>query len=408
MQIFDELEKRGFVAQTTNEEEIKDLLNNRKCVFYIGFDATADSLHVGHLLQLIAMKHLQNAGHVPIALLGTGTTLVGDPSGRTDMRQMLETKTIEENAIKFKEQMSRFVDFSNDRAIIVKNGDWLLNLNYIDFLRNVGRYFSVNKMLTAECFKTRLEKGLSFLEFNYMLMQSYDFLVLYKEYNCLLQLGGNDQWSNIINGMELIQRVIKKKAYGMTFNLLTTKEGKKMGKTQKGALWLDENKCSPFEFFQYWRNINDSDVLNCLKLLTFLPLEQIDELALLKGEEINKAKEILAYEVTKIVHGEEKATKAKKTSQNLFNENSFEKNMPTTVLLNENFKEDKIGLLNLLVICKLCESNSSARVLVEQGGISLNGKTVNSSKLMLKKEEFINGVTIKKGKKTFHFVKLKN
>ena len=304
--------------------------------------------------------------------------------------------------------MSRFVDFSNDRAIIVKNGDWLLNLNYIDFLRNVGRYFSVNKMLTAECFKTRLEKGLSFLEFNYMLMQSYDFLVLYKEYNCLLQLGGNDQWSNIINGMELIQRVIKKKAYGMTFNLLTTKEGKKMGKTQKGALWLDENKCSPFEFFQYWRNINDSDVLNCLKLLTFLPLEQIDELALLKGEEINKAKEILAYEVTKIVHGEEKATKAKKTSQNLFNENSFEKNMPTTVLLNENFKEDKIGLLNLLVICKLCESNSSARVLVEQGGISLNGKTVNSSKLMLKKEEFINGVTIKKGKKTFHFVKLKN
>ena len=321
---------------------------------------------------------------------------------------MLETKTIEENAIKFKEQMSRFVDFSNDRAIIVKNGDWLLNLNYIDFLRNVGRYFSVNKMLTAECFKTRLEKGLSFLEFNYMLMQSYDFLVLYKEYNCLLQLGGNDQWSNIINGMELIQRVIKKKAYGMTFNLLTTKEGKKMGKTQKGALWLDENKCSPFEFFQYWRNINDSDVLNCLKLLTFLPLEQIDELALLKGEEINKAKEILAYEVTKIVHGEEKATKAKKTSQNLFNENSFEKNMPTTVLLNENFKEDKIGLLNLLVICKLCESNSSARVLVEQGGISLNGKTVNSSKLMLKKEEFINGVTIKKGKKTFHFVKLKN
>ena len=408
MQIFDELEKRGFVAQTTNEEEIKDLLNNRKCVFYIGFDATADSLHVGHLLQLIAMKHLQNAGHTPIALLGTGTTLVGDPSGRTDMRQMLETKTIEENAIKFKEQMSRFVDFSNDRAIIVKNGDWLLNLNYIDFLRNVGRYFSVNKMLTAECFKTRLEKGLSFLEFNYMLMQSYDFLVLYKEYNCLLQLGGNDQWSNIINGMELIQRVIKKKAYGMTFNLLTTKEGKKMGKTQKGALWLDENKCSPFEFFQYWRNINDSDVLNCLKLLTFLPLEQIDELALLKGEEINKAKEILAYEVTKIVHGEEKATKAKKTSQNLFNENSFEKNMPTTVLLNENFKEDKIGLLNLLVICKLCESNSSARVLVEQGGISLNGKTVNSSKLMLKKEEFINGVTIKKGKKTFHFVKLKN
>lgn len=408
MKIFEELKKRGFVAQTTNEEEIENLLNNKKCKFYTGFDATADSLHVGHLLQLIAMKHLQNAGHTPIALLGTGTTLIGDPSGRTDMRQMLETNTIEENALKFKEQMSRFVDFSNEKAIIVKNGDWLLELNYIDFLRNVGRYFSVNKMLTAECFKSRLEKGLSFLEFNYMLMQSYDFLFLYKKYDCVLQLGGNDQWSNIINGMELIHRVIQKQAYGMTFNLLTTKEGKKMGKTQKGALWLDEKKCPPFEFYQYWRNVNDDDVINCLKLLTFLPLEQIEELSLLKGEEINKAKEVLAFEVTKIVHGEEKANQAKKTAQNLFQTNSFEKNMPTTTLSDENFNDNTIGLLNLLVTCKLCDSNSKARVLVEQGGISLNDEIVKSSNLTLKKEEFIKGITIKKGKKTFHFVKLKN
>ncbi len=407
MKIFDELEQRGFIAQTTNKEEIKNLLNNEKCVFYIGFDATANSLHVGHFLQLIAMKHLQRAGHVPIALLGTGTTLIGDPTGRTDMRQMLEKETINENAMKFKDQMSKFIDFSNDKATIVQNGDWLLNLNYIEFLREVGRFFSVNRMLTAECVKSRLEHGLSFLEFNYMLMQSYDFLKLFETKNCVLQLGGDDQWSNILSGIELIHKVKKKQAYGMTFTLLTTKEGKKMGKTQKGALWLDKEKCSPFEFFQYWRNVDDDDVLKCLKLLTFLPLNEIDTLSNLKGEEINKAKEMLAFEVTKIVHGEEEAKKAKETSKSLFENNMSEENMPTTYLNDENFVENKIGILNLLVACNLCTSNSQARTLISQGGISINNEKITEINAKIEKKEFQQGLTIKKGKKIFHLAKLK-
>ena len=406
MKIFDELKQRGFIAQTTNEEEIRDLLNNRKCKFYIGFDATADSLHVGHFLQLVAMKHLQRAGHVPIALLGTGTTLVGDPTGRTDMRQMLEEDTINENAMRFKDQMSKFIDFSDGKAILVKNGDWLLNLNYITFLREVGRYFSVNRMLTAECVKSRLEHGLSFLEFNYMLMQSYDFLKLYEDLDCVMQLGGDDQWSNILGGIDLIHRVKQEQAYGMTFTLLTTKEGKKMGKTQKGALWLDPNKCTPFEFFQYWRNVDDEDVLKCLKLLTFLPLEEIDKFSNLKGKEINVAKETLAFEVTKIVHGEEEAKKALSTSKSLFIDNVMEKNMPTTVLSEGDFIDGKIGILNLLVLCKLCESNSQARTLVLQGGISVDEKKVESVSEYVEKERFKEGVTIKKGKKIFHFAKL--
>ncbi len=407
MKIFDELKERGFIAQTTNEEEIKDLLNNKTCKFYIGFDATADSLHVGHFLQLIAMKHLQRAGHIPIALLGTGTTLIGDPTGRTDMRQMLDSHTIDENALRFKEQMSKFIDFSNNRAILVKNGDWLLNLNYITFLREVGRFFSVNKMLTAECVKSRLEHGLSFLEFNYMLMQSYDFLKLYKDFDCVLQLGGDDQWSNILGGIDLIHRVLKKQAYGMTFTLLTTKEGKKMGKTQKGALWLDPLKCPPFEFFQYWRNVDDADVLKCLKLLTFLPLDEIENLSHLKGEDLNKAKKILAFEVTKIVHGEDEAQKAVKTSEDLFENKNTEQNMPTTLILNENFEEDKIGILNLLVICKLCESNSQARVLINQGGIKINDEKITAINTVIEKEKFQKGVKIQKGKKIFHMAKLK-
>lgn len=407
MKIFDELKQRGFIAQTTNEKEIEDLLNNKKCKFYIGFDATADSLHVGHFLQLITMKRLQNAGHIPIALLGTGTTLVGDPTGRTDMRQMLESDVINENAMRFKNQMSKFIDFNDDKAILVKNGDWLLNLNYIAFLREVGRYFSVNKMLTAECVKSRLENGLSFLEFNYMLMQSYDFLKLYEDHDCVLQLGGDDQWSNILGGIELIHKVKQKQAYGMTITLLTTKEGKKMGKTQKGALWLDKNKCSPFEFFQYWRNVDDADVIKCLKLLTFLPLEEIDELENLKGGEINKAKEILAFEVTKIVHGEEEAEKAAKTSQSLFLNNESETNMPTTYLLDENFQNEEIGILNLLVLCKLCGSNSQARTLINQGGILVNDVKITSSEEKIEKSKFKEGVKIKKGKKIFHLAKLK-
>ncbi len=353
------------------------------------------------------MKHLQRAGHIPIALLGTGTTLIGDPTGRTDMRQMLDSHTIDENALRFKEQMSKFIDFSNNRAILVKNGDWLLNLNYITFLREVGRFFSVNKMLTAECVKSRLEHGLSFLEFNYMLMQSYDFLKLYKDFDCVLQLGGDDQWSNILGGIDLIHRVLKKQAYGMTFTLLTTKEGKKMGKTQKGALWLDPLKCPPFEFFQYWRNVDDADVLKCLKLLTFLPLDEIENLSHLKGEDLNKAKKILAFEVTKIVHGEDEAQKAVKTSEDLFENKNTEQNMPTTLILNENFEEDKIGILNLLVICKLCESNSQARVLINQGGIKINDEKITAINTVIEKEKFQKGVKIQKGKKIFHMAKLK-
>lgn len=406
MTVFEELKRRGLVAQMTNEEKIKQILENEKCRFYIGFDATADSLHVGHFLQLIVMKRLQQAGHIPIALLGTGTTMVGDPTGRTDMRQMIDKDEIKRNAQRFKEQMSRFVDFSDGRAIFVENGDWLLNLNYIEFLRKVGKYFSVNKMLTAECIKSRMEHGLSFLEFNYMIMQSYDFLRLYQDLNCKIEIGGDDQWSNILGGIDLVRRVERQEVYGLTFTLLTTKEGKKMGKTQKGALWLDENKCSPYEFFQYWRNVDDAEVIKCLKMLTFIPIEEIESMERWEGSKLNQAKEILAFELTKMVHGELAANDALKTSKSLFSSGTDDENMPTTFLLQDDFDNGQIGVLKLLVLCGLCKSNGEARRLVEQGGVMINGERVVHSKLLLKKSDFECGLTIKKGKKVFHRVKL--
>ena len=406
MTVFEELKRRGLIAQMTNEEKIKQILENEKCRFYIGFDATADSLHVGHFLQLIVMKRLQQAGHIPIALLGTGTAMVGDPTGRTDMRQMIDKDEIKRNAQRFKEQMSRFVDFSDGRAIFVENGDWLLNLNYIEFLRKVGKYFSVNKMLTAECIKSRMEHGLSFLEFNYMIMQSYDFLRLYQDLNCKIEVGGDDQWSNILGGIDLVRRVERQEVYGLTFTLLTTKEGKKMGKTQKGALWLDEKKCSPYEFFQYWRNVDDAEVIKCLKMLTFIPIEEIESMEKWEGSKINQAKEILAFELTKMVHGELAAKDALKTSKSLFSSGTDDENMPTTVLLEDDFDDGQIGVLKLLVLCKLCKSNGEARRLVDQGGIMINGEKIVDSKLLLRESEFQGGLTIKKGKKVFHRVKL--
>ena len=406
MTVFEELKRRGLIAQMTNEEKIKDILENEKCRFYIGFDATADSLHVGHFLQLTVMRRLQQAGHVPIALLGTGTTMVGDPTGRTDLRQMLDKNEIKANAQRFKDQMSRFVDFSDGKAIFVENGDWLLNLNYIEFLRDVGKYFSVNKMLTAECIKSRMEHGLSFLEFNYMIMQSYDFLRLYQDFGCKIQIGGDDQWSNILGGIDLVRRVERQEVYGLTFALLTTKDGKKMGKTQKGALWLDQKKCSPYEFFQYWRNIDDAEVIKCLKMLTFIPIEEIESMQGWEGSQLNKAKEILAFEVTKMVHGEFAANDALKTSQSLFSSGIDDDNMPTTVLSDDDFEGQSIGVLKLLVVCNLCKSNAEARRLVEQGGVAINGKKVADSKAFLNKSEFDDGLTIKKGKKVFHRVKL--
>lgn len=406
MTVFEELKRRGLIAQMTNEEKIKDILENEKCRFYIGFDATADSLHVGHFLQLTVMRRLQQAGHVPIALLGTGTTMVGDPTGRTDLRQMLDKNEIKANAQRFKDQMSRFVDFSDGKAIFVENGDWLLNLNYIEFLRDVGKYFSVNKMLTAECIKSRMEHGLSFLEFNYMIMQSYDFLRLYQDFGCKIQIGGDDQWSNILGGIDLVRRVERQEVYGLTFALLTTKDGKKMGKTQKGALWLDQKKCSPYEFFQYWRNVDDAEVIKCLKMLTFVPIEEIESMQGWEGSQLNKAKEILAFEVTKMVHGEFAANDALKTSQSLFSSGIDDDNMPTTVLSDDDFEGQSIGVLKLLVVCNLCKSNAEARRLVEQGGVAINGKKVADSKAFLNKSEFSGGLTIKKGKKVFHRVKL--
>ncbi len=406
MTVFEELKRRGLIAQMTNEEKIKQILEHEKCRFYIGFDATADSLHVGHFLQLIVMKRLQQAGHIPIALLGTGTTMVGDPTGRTDMRQMINKDEIKRNAQRFKEQMSRFVDFSDGRAIFVENGDWLLNLNYIEFLRKVGKYFSVNKMLTAECIKSRMEHGLSFLEFNYMIMQSYDFLRLYQDLNCKIEIGGDDQWSNILGGIDLVRRVERQEVYGLTFTLLTTKEGKKMGKTQKGALWLDEKKCSPYEFFQYWRNVDDAEVIKCLKMLTFIPIEEIESMEKWEGSKLNQAKEILAFELTKMVHGELAAKDALKTSKSLFSSGTDDENMPTTVLLQDDFDNGQIGVLKLLVSCKLCKSNGEARRLVDQGGIMINGERIVDPKLLLRESEFEGGLTIKKGKKVFHRVKL--
>lgn len=406
MAIFEILKERGFIAQSTNEELVASMLNKGGCKFYIGFDATADSLHVGHLLQCIVMKRLQEAGNVPIVLLGTGTTLVGDPTGKTDMRRMMSSEEIEKNADIFKKQISKFVDFSEGKAILAKNGDWLIKIGYIHFLREVGRHFSVNKMLTAECFKSRMERGLSFLEFNYMLMQSYDFLKLYQDYDCTVQIGGDDQWSNILGGVDLVRRVEGQQVCGLTCNLLTTKDGIKMGKTQKGALWLDENKCSVFDFYQYWRNVDDADVLNCLKLLTFLPMDEINSMKSWEGSQLNKAKEILAFEVTKLVHGEEAAIKVSNTAKSLFGSNQNEENMPTTVLERSSFVNGEIGVLSLLVACGLCESNSQARRLVAQGGVEINSSKVSNENLTFSVSEFEKGLTIKKGKKTFHRVKI--
>ncbi len=400
--VYDILKERGFIAQLTHEEEIKDLLANQKVTFYIGFDPTADSLHVGHFLQMMVMAHMQRAGHKPIALIGGGTAMVGDPSGRTDMRRMMTRETIDHNADNFKKQLSKFIDFTNDRAIMVNNADWLLELNYVSFLREIGVHFSVNRMLTAECFKSRMEKGLTFIEFNYMLMQSYDFLILQQKYGCSIQLGGDDQWSNILGGIDLIRRVEAKEAYGMTFTLLTTSEGKKMGKTEKGALWLDAEKTSPYDFYQYWRNVDDSDVIKCLKLLTFLPMEEIRKLEQLKNEQINEAKKVLAYEVTKLVHGEEEAVKAKQLAEALFGGGGSTMDLPSTEIAASEL-ESGINILDLLLRTGLIPSKGEGRRLVQQGGIYIDEAPVPTIDFIVGKELFKDGeLIIKKGKKTYH------
>ena len=402
--VFETLKERGFIQQATHEDEIRELLGKEQVTFYTGYDPTADSLHIGHFLQLMAMAHLQKAGHKPIVLIGGGTTMIGDPTGKTDMRKMLTEQDIKHNSERFKEQISSFLDFGNDKAIMVDNADWLMGLNYIPFLREVGRHFSVNRMLTAECFKSRMEKGLSFLEFNYMLMQSYDFLELFRRYNCNLQLGGDDQWSNIISGADLIRRVEAKSAFGMTFTLLTTSEGKKMGKTEAGAIWLDPEKTSPYEFFQYWRNIDDADVVNCLKLLTFVPMEEINHLASLEGAEINKAKEILGFEVTKIVHGEEEALKAKEAAKALFEKGGVAGSVPTTELPKATF-EAGIAIIDLLQEVGLITSKSEGRRLVQQGGISVEGEKITEINEIINMAHFNHGaIMIKKGKKVYHQV----
>ena len=405
MGVFQELKDRGLIAQTTHEEKIAELLDKGKITFYIGFDPTADSLHVGHFLQLVIMAHMQRAGHRPIAIIGGGTAMVGDPSGRTDMREMLTMEQIEHNGNCFKKQMSNVIDFENGRALMVNNADWLLKLNYVDFLRNVGVHYSVNRMLTCDCFKTRLEKGLSFIEFNYMLMQGYDFLKLYEDYDCVMQLGGDDQWSNILGGIELVRRVHGKEAYGMTFALLTTSEGKKMGKTQKGAVWLDPQKTSPYDFFQYWRNVDDDNVIKCLKFLTFLPLIEINELAKLKDNELNKAKEILAFEVTKMVHGEDEANKALVAAKALFAGGGSDENMPTTAISKDAFTDGKISVPDLLVITKLAPSKGEAKRLIEQGGIAIDDVKVENFTVSVNINTFSKGsIIIKKGKKVYHKV----
>ncbi len=408
MTVFDELKARGLLAQLTDEEEIKELINHGKATFYIGFDPTADSLHVGHFMALCLMKRLQMAGNKPIALIGGGTAMIGDPSGRSDMRSMMTPETIQHNCDCFKEQMSKFIDFSEGKAMMVNNADWLLGLNYIEVLREVGAHFSVNRMLTAECYKQRMEKGLSFLEFNYMIMQSYDFYVLYQKYGCNMQFGGDDQWSNMLGGTELIRRKLGKDAYAMTITLLLNSEGKKMGKTQKGAVWLDPNKTSPFDFFQYWRNVADADVLKCIRMLTFLPLEQIDEMDKWEGSELNKAKEILAFELTKLVHGQEEAQKALEGARALFSSGNAEQ-MPTIALTDENFAEDKIDILSMLTISGLVTSRSEGRRAVEQGGVSVNGEKIADSKAVFGKEQLDgDGIILKRGKKNFKKIIYKN
>ena len=406
MTIYDELKARGLIAQVTDEEEIKELINNGKATFYIGFDCTADSLTAGHFMALTLMKRLQQAGNRPIALIGGGTTMIGDPSGRTDMRKMLTKEDIDHNAECFKRQMERFIEFGEGKAMMLNNADWLLNLNYIELLRAVGPCFSVNNMLRAECYKQRMEKGLSFLEFNYMIMQSYDFYHLFQNYGCNMEFGGDDQWSNMLGGTELIRRKLGKDAYAMTITLLTDSQGKKMGKTAGNAVWLDPNKTSPFEFYQYWRNVGDADVLKCIRMLTFLPLEQIDEMDHWEGEQLNRAKEVLAYELTKMVHGEEEAEKAQATARGLFSGAADHEHMPSTALDAALVKDGAVGLLAAMVAAGLCGSNREARQLVQQGGVLVDGEKVTDPKAVLTVDALNKGVVIKKGKKVYHKVTL--
>lgn len=402
MTVYDELVARGLIAQVTDEEEIKELINNGKAVFYIGFDPTADSLHVGHFMALCLMKRLQMAGNKPIALIGGGTAMIGDPSGRTDMRQMMTRETINHNVECFKKQMSRFIEFGEDKAMLVNNADWLMDLNYVDVLREVGAHFSVNRMLTAECYKQRMEKGLSFLEFNYMIMQSYDFYTLFQKYGCNMEFGGDDQWSNMLGGTELIRRKLGKDAYAMTINLLLNSEGKKMGKTQSGAVWLDPNKTTPFDFFQYWRNVSDADVLKCLRMLTFLPLEQIDEMDKWEGAQLNEAKEILAFELTKMVHGEEEAQKAKDASHALFSGAGASEHMPTIEVSADDFAAGNMDIMAVLVKAGLCDSRSDARRAVQQGGVSVEGEKVTDISASYAFDDFAGeGKVVKRGKKKF-------
>ena len=402
MQLYEELVARGLIAQVTNEDEIREMINNGKATFYIGFDCTADSLTAGHFMALTLMKRLQMAGNRPIALIGGGTTMIGDPSGRTDMRKMLTKEDIDHNAACFKRQMERFIEFGEGKAQMVNNADWLLNLNYVELLREVGACFSVNNMLRAECYKQRMEKGLSFLEFNYMIMQSYDFYHLFQHYGCNMQFGGNDQWSNMLGGTELIRKKLGKDAHCMTITLLTDSQGNKMGKTAGNAVWLDPNKTSPFDFYQYWRNVGDADVMKCIRMLTFLPMEQIEEMASWKDAKLNEAKEILAFELTKLVHGEQEAAKAQAAAKALFAGGGSDENMPTTQIAADALKEDKIGILNLMVACGLAASNGEARRLVQQGGVFVNDEKVPAADYVVTRQMLSDGVKLRKGKKVFH------
>ena len=402
MGVYEELKERGLIAQITDEDEVRELINNGKAVFYIGFDPTADSLHVGHFMALCLMKRLQMAGNKPIALIGGGTGMIGDPSGKTDMRKMLTPEIIQHNCDCFKKQMSKFIDFSDGKAMMVNNADWLLDLNYINVLREVGACFSVNRMLSFECYKQRMERGLSFLEFNYMIMQSYDFYTLYKKYGCNLQFGGDDQWSNMIGGMELIRRKLQGNANAMTITLLTNSEGKKMGKTEKGAVWLDAEKTSPYEFYQYWRNVGDDDVIKCMKLLTFIPMEQINEYAKLEGAELNKVKEVLAFELTKMIHGEEEATKAQNAAKALFAGGADNSHMPETVLTDDDFTDGLIMLLDMMVKAGIIKSKGEGRRLITQGGVSVNDEKATDPNMSFTTDDFANEIIVKKGKKVFH------
>ena len=402
MGVYEELQERGLIAQITNEDEVRELINNGKAVFYIGFDPTADSLHVGHFMALCLMKRLQMAGNKPIALIGGGTGMIGDPSGKTDMRKMLTPEIIQHNCDCFKKQMSKFIDFSEGKAMMVNNADWLLDLNYINVLREVGACFSVNRMLSFECYKQRMERGLSFLEFNYMIMQSYDFYTLYKKYGCNLQFGGDDQWSNMIGGMELIRKKLQGNANAMTITLLTNSEGKKMGKTEKGAVWLDAEKTSPYEFYQYWRNVGDDDVIKCMKLLTFVPMEQINEYAKLEGAELNKVKEVLAFELTKMIHGEEEATKAQNAAKALFAGGADNSHMPETVLTDDDFTDGSIMILDMMVKAGIIKSKGEGRRLITQGGVSVNDEKATDPNMSFTTDDFSNEIIVKKGKKVFH------